>query len=153
MPEWVSEHIVEIALLIYILYPLLKRWRDRQRRKREQAGKSPETSTEAPARESRPSAPSPQPAREPQRQPQPPPPPQVEPAVAKRPTEADFLATARARLDRLKQQTSRLLTRAGHGLRRYSRHCWFFSYADVSPTPERPDDPELSGCHCNVKYI
>lgn len=113
MPEWVSEHIAEIALLIYILYPLLKRWRDRRKRKREQAGKSPQTSAETPApKPSRPSAPSPEPAREPRRPPRPPPPQEVEPVVAKPPTEADFLATARARLDRLKQQASRLLTRA-----------------------------------------
>jgi hypothetical protein len=113
MPEWVREHIVEIALLIYILYPLLKRWRDRQKQKKERAGKSPQTTAEAPApKQSRPSAPSPQGAREPRRPPQPPTPQKVEPAAAKRPTEADFLDTARARLDRLKQETSRLLTRA-----------------------------------------
>ena len=37
MPAWVREHIAEIALLIYIFYPLLKRWWDRRKQKREEA--------------------------------------------------------------------------------------------------------------------
>jgi len=105
MPDWVSEHIAEIALLIYILYPLFKRWRDRRNKKKaERAGPSPEKAAEAPARKQ--PRPSPEPARKPPLRPGP------EPAVAKRPAEADFLAPARASLDRLKQETSRLLARA-----------------------------------------
>ena len=35
MPDWLSEHIGEIALLIYIVYPLLKRWWDRGKERQE----------------------------------------------------------------------------------------------------------------------
>jgi hypothetical protein len=31
MEELLREHLAEIALLIYILYPLFKRWRNRQK--------------------------------------------------------------------------------------------------------------------------
>ncbi len=107
MKELLREHLGEIALLIYILYPLFKRWRDRGKKKREQAGESPETTADAPApREPRRSPPSRQPSRGPRPKPRP------EPLVARRPTETDFLAAARARLDRLRQETSRLLARA-----------------------------------------
>lgn len=41
MPDWVSEHIGEIALLIYIFYPILKRWWDRRKKKAEQAQTEP----------------------------------------------------------------------------------------------------------------
>jgi hypothetical protein len=107
MRELLTEHIGEIALLIYILYPLFKRFRDRQKKKREQAGTAQETTAKAPARREAPRAPA-------SRQPVPDPRPasRPEPVVAKRPTEPDFLAAARAQLDRLKQETSRLLTRA-----------------------------------------
>jgi hypothetical protein len=107
MREFLTEHIGEIALLIYILYPLLKRWRDRQKKKREQAGTAQETTAGAPARKKAPRAP---PPRQPARQPRPVSAP--EPIVTKRPTEPDFLAAARAQLDRLKQEASRLLARA-----------------------------------------
>jgi hypothetical protein len=100
MRELLTEHLGAIALLIYILYPLFKRWRDRQKKKREKAGQSTETAAEAPATKQ--PRPSPQPSRAPR----------PEPAVAKRPTETDFLAAARTRLDRLKEETTRLLTRA-----------------------------------------
>ena len=107
MRELLTEHLGEIALLIYILYPLFKRWRDRQKKKREQAGTAQETTARAPARkEPQRSPPSGQPRREL------PPKPRHEPAVAKRPTEHDFAAAASAQLDRLKQEASRLLSRA-----------------------------------------
>jgi len=107
MRELLTEHLGEIALLIYILYPLYKRWRDRQKKKREQAGTAQETTARAPARkEPQRSPPSGQPRREL------PPKPRREPAVAKRPTEHDFAAAASAQLDRLKQEASRLLSRA-----------------------------------------
>ena len=107
MRELLTEHLGEIALLIYILYPLYKRWRDRQKKKREQAGTAQETTARAPARkEPQRSPPSGQPRREL------PPKPRHEPAVAKRPTEHDFAAAASAQLDRLKQEASRLLSRA-----------------------------------------
>jgi hypothetical protein len=104
MEELLKEHLAEIALLIYILYPLFKRWRDRQKKKREKAAQSPETTAEPPTTKQ--PRPSPQPAPEPRPKPRP------EPAVAKRPTEADFLEAARTRLDRLKEEATRLLTRA-----------------------------------------
>ena len=107
MRELLTEHLGEIALLIYILYPLFKRWRNRQKKKREQAGKAPETAAGAPAQKEAPRSPAPpQPSRDPQ------PVTRQAPVVAKRPTEADFLAAAQVQLDRLKQGTSRLLTRA-----------------------------------------
>ena len=107
MRELLTEHLGEIALLIYILYPLYKRWRDRQKKKREQAGTAQETTARAPARkEPQRSPPSGQPRREL------PPKPRRETAVAKRPTEHDFAAAASAQLDRLKQEASRLLSRA-----------------------------------------
>jgi len=102
MEELLKDWIGTIAILIYILYPLLKRWQERRKKKREQAGTSPETTAGAPTPEQ--ARPSPQPAPEPRRRP--------EPAVAKRPTEPDFLAAAQAQLDRLKEETSRLLARA-----------------------------------------
>ena len=107
MRELLTEHLGANALLIYILYPLFKRWRDRQKKKREQAGKSAETTTGAPAHKQTPrSAPSPRPAQDPRAKPRP------VPAVAQRPTEPDFAAAARVHLHRLKQEASKLLTRA-----------------------------------------
>jgi len=109
MREFLTEHIGAIALLIYILYPLFKRFRDRQKKKREQAGTAQETTARAPARKETPRAPaSRQPARDPRPVSRP------DPVVPKRPTEQDFVAAARAQLDRLRQETSRLLTRAEH---------------------------------------
>jgi hypothetical protein len=102
MEELLKDWIGTIAILIYLLYPLLKRWLESRRKKREQTGRSQEaTARTATPKQARPS---PQPAREPRRRP--------EPAVAKRPTEPDFLAAAQAQLDRLKEETSRLLARA-----------------------------------------
>ena len=100
MEEFLKNWLGTIAILIYILYPLLKRWQERRKKKREQARTSPETAAGAPATKQ------PRPARKPR------PKPRRERAVAKRPTEPDFLAAAQAQLDRLKQETSRLLTRA-----------------------------------------
>jgi hypothetical protein len=102
MEELLKDWIGTIAILIYIVYPLLKRWQKRRKRKREQAGTPPEATAEAPAPKQ--TQPSPQPVREPRRRP--------EPTVAQRPTEPDFLAAARARLDQLKEETSHLLLRA-----------------------------------------
>jgi len=108
MRQFLTEHIGEIALLIYILYPLLKRWRDRRNKKRQQTGKAPETAAKVPPKKKEPRRPPP--SRQPSRVPQPVP--RREPVVAQRPTEPDFLAAARTQVDRLKQQTSHLLTRA-----------------------------------------
>ena len=107
MEELLKEHIAEIALLIYILYPLYKRWRDRRKQRREQARTPAETTAKTPAPDkARPSprAAEPERAQWPKRMRKPPAP--------KRPTEADFLTAAKAELDRLKQEASRLLVRA-----------------------------------------
>mgnify|MGYP001825459308 CR=1 FL=1 len=107
MPDWVSEHIGEIALLIYIFYPLLKRWWDRSKKKRQQKRRPAEAKAEAPATAT---------ARDrtTAQQPRQPPAPKQPRAAAepKRPSESDFLAAARAQVDRLKQETSRSLARA-----------------------------------------
>ena len=106
MPDWLREHVGEIALLIYIVYPLIKRWWDRRKERRErketrtQTQKQPQTSTQAKTRattqaKTRTSA-------------------QAKTAqpTESRPKEAQFLEAARKRLNRLKQETSRLLLRA-----------------------------------------
>lgn len=104
MLEWIREHIGEIALLIYIFYPLLKRWRDRQRAKAARTGKPAQTTTET--RAPKPSRRRPAPAEPtPQSRPEP-------VTVEKRPTEADLAAGALAQAERLKQETSQLLARA-----------------------------------------
>ena len=94
MPDWLSEHIGEIALLIYIVYPLIKRWWDRQKERRGQKQTKPQTKpqtqTEARAQEKAPR----------QRH------------AETRPKEADFLEAARKRIGRLKQETARLLLMA-----------------------------------------
>jgi len=103
--ELLKEHLGEIALLIYILYPLFKRWSERRKRQRERSSQAPAKTAEAPRpRPARPSAPTPERIRAPQ--------PGPAPVVAKRPTEADFLAAAQIQLDRLKQEASRQLTLA-----------------------------------------
>jgi hypothetical protein len=113
MPEWLTEHIGEIALLIYILYPLLKRWRDRrkerreqrQSQRREQAQTQDQRQRQRPSQRQRPD--------QRRRQRQRPAPAQTQTvAKAKRPKEADFLEAARRRVTRLKRETSRLVLQA-----------------------------------------
>jgi hypothetical protein len=94
MEELLREHLGEIALLIYILYPLLKRWWDRQKQKREQSAGAPDSAEQPPL-----------PHRPPRK-------PQIEPPVAKQSSEADLLEAARAQRLRLKQASSALLARA-----------------------------------------
>lgn len=105
MEELLREHLGEIALLIYILYPLLKRWWDRQKKKREQRADAPEPTGQTPARDE---APRPQ-TQVPHR---PPPKPQIQTSVAKQSSEADLLEAARAERLRLEQASSALLARA-----------------------------------------
>ena len=105
MPDWLSEHIAEIALLIYIVYPLIKRWWDRRKKRREQKQARREAPAEAQGQSQRQgqrqrSASAPAPARLP------------EPPAKSRPSEADFLEAARKRLTRLKRETSRLVLTA-----------------------------------------
>lgn len=108
MKDLLREHIAEIALLIYILYPLLKRVFDRRKKQREQA------SQRAEAKKSTSSATQPHtpaPAAEPAR-PEPPPPSAVPPPAATRPAEPDFLGAARSQAQRLTAESSRLLGQA-----------------------------------------
>jgi len=108
--EFLKEHLGEIALLIYILYPLFKRWSERRKRQRERSGQAPAKTAEAPKpKPAPPSAPIPERIRAPQ--------PGPAPVVAKRPTETDFLAAAQIQLDRLKQEASRQLTLAENDAR------------------------------------
>ena len=102
MPNWVREHIGEIALLIYIFYPLIKRWWDRRKQRAEQRRSKRadgESASSAKAR-ARPGE-----ARRP-RVPAPTKP------VTQKPSEADFLEAARGRVVRLRAETERLLERA-----------------------------------------
>lgn len=105
MPDWLSEHIGEIALLIYIVYPLLKRWWDRrkeQRQRRQQQAQRQEQTQEQTREEPRSPGRRPR-EREPKAQPE---------AAPQRPKELDFLEAARRRLGRLHRETSRLAMKA-----------------------------------------
>jgi tetratricopeptide (TPR) repeat protein len=110
--ELLKEYFAEIALLIYILYPLLKRLWNRGKKKRGEAGKPVEKPAATPAATQK--RPPPRPGRKPSGEPQ------LAPAAAKRPAQADFLASAQTHLDRLKKEASRLLTLA-EGDRRLAR--------------------------------
>lgn len=92
MEELLKNWLGTIAILIYIIYPLLKRWQQSRKKSREQAAKA--TPKRAPGPRTRPK------------------PPQRAPATRTRPTEPDLLAAAQAQLARLKTQTARLLARA-----------------------------------------
>ncbi|MGB5283752.1 MAG: hypothetical protein WBN29_04535, partial [Polyangiales bacterium] len=99
MEELLKEYLGEIALLIYILYPLLKRAWDRFHKKGEPAARKPKKAA-AKARTPKPPA-----RKAPGR-------PQHLPAVAKASPQADFLAAARTQLAGLKQEATQLLARA-----------------------------------------
>ncbi len=107
MRELLTEHLGEIALLIYILYPFFKRWRDRQKKKQEQRDRSTEATAEAPARKQSPKSPRVPKAARGQR-----PRTKQVPSVASRPTQDDFAAAARVQVDRLKREATNLLTTA-----------------------------------------
>lgn len=104
MEDLLREHLGEIALLVYILYPLLKRWWDRKKKPEQNAG-APEPTNDAPRPDEAVRPPTPAAHR-------PPPSPQPEPSVAKRPTKTDFLDAARAQLRHLEEASSALLARA-----------------------------------------
>ncbi|MBT8451566.1 MAG: hypothetical protein KJO40_06340 [Deltaproteobacteria bacterium] len=101
MQELLKEYFGEIALLIYILYPLIKRLWNRLNKKGDAAPKPEKGAREAraPKRAQRP------PPREP-------PPAPLPPAVPQRSPEADFLEAARSQAQTLKQEATRLLGRA-----------------------------------------
>ena len=105
MEELLKDWVGTIAILIYLVYPLLKRWQESRRKKREQAeaeqprpakAKSRKRDRRAAKSGTQPAAPGPTPR----------------PEAAPRPTEPDFLAAALAQVERLKTQASRLLARA-----------------------------------------
>ena len=102
MPNWVREHIGEIALLIYIFYPLLKRWWDRRKQRAEQRRSKRADQEPAPSAKPRTSPGEP-------RRPRAPAPKQP---VTQKPSETDFLEAARGRVVRLRAETERLLERA-----------------------------------------
>lgn len=115
MPEWLTEHIGEIALLIYILYPLLKRWWDRRKQRQQQRQSQRQEQAQTQEQDQRQRQRPGQRRRQrqrPGRRQRPAPAPAPAQAKAKRPKEADFLEAARKRVARLKQETSRLLLKA-----------------------------------------
>jgi len=97
MQELLKEYFAEIAILIYILYPLLKRAWNRLNKKGDPSPKREKAvrKTHAPKQAKRSPRPPPQP-----------------PAVAKRAPEADFLEAARSQALGLKQDATQLLARA-----------------------------------------
>ena len=105
MQELLKEYFGEIALLIYILYPLLKRLWNRLNKKGDAAPKPDKAARKTRARRRAERSPPPEPRREP---PVTPPP----PAVPQRSPEADFLEAARSQAQTLKQEATRLLARA-----------------------------------------
>jgi hypothetical protein len=116
VPDWLREHIGEIALAIYIFYPILKRWWDRRKKR----GQGEEAQTEAdaqsgktePARPPQQETPRPGPSRPDTPRPRRAPAPSAARETPKRPSQTDFVEAALARADRLKADTSALLTRA-----------------------------------------
>ncbi len=97
MEELLKEYLGEIALLIYILYPLLKRGWDRLKKKGDAARKPKEALAKASAAKQ--SGPAPGPARR-------------APAAVQPAPQVDFLGAARARLSGLKEEATELLVRA-----------------------------------------
>ena len=101
MQELLREYFGEIAILIYILYPLLRLLWNRLSRKGDAAPKPEKAARKAraPRRAERSPASKPPPAPAP-------------PAAPQRSPEADFLEAARSRAQALKQETMRVLARA-----------------------------------------
>ncbi|MGB3051591.1 MAG: hypothetical protein WBB42_11370, partial [Polyangiales bacterium] len=98
MQELLKEYFAEIAILIYILYPLLKRAWARLQKKGDTPRKPKKAvrTTRAP-KQARPTSPRPAPRL---------------PTVAKPAPQADFLEAARTQLLGLKQEATQLLARA-----------------------------------------
>ena len=130
MPDWVSEHVGEILVLVYIFYPLLKRWWERAKRKQEERRGRREEQSEGQSQRQR------QPQRQPQGQSQRQRQPQGQSQRqqqgpgqrqgqreqqagreenrdrASAPSQGDIVSAARARVARLEQKSGRLLERA-----------------------------------------
>ncbi len=100
MEELLKDWVGTIAILIYLVYPLLKRWQESRRKNKEQAARTGQTTDETPSPRRAP--PSPAPKRRPG----------TRPAATAKPTKPDFLAAALAQLARLKEEASGLLVRA-----------------------------------------
>lgn len=107
MPDWLREHIAEIALLIYIFYPILKRWWDRRKKRADEAQTESRTEAEPEA-----TAPAPAPAAPETPRPRRAPAPRAKPKRPKRPSKDDFVDAALVRVDRVKTDASALLARA-----------------------------------------
>lgn len=108
MKDLLREHIGEIALVIYILFPLLKRWYDRRKKQREQATRPAEAKSPAKSRttpQERASAPERVRTEPSVRRPK-------SPAAPRGPEQPDLLGEARTETQRLEQEASRLLRRA-----------------------------------------
>lgn len=95
MEELLKDWVGTIAILIYLVYPLFKRWQQSRRKKKEQAG-----------------SPQPKPAKAKSRKRKQRTAPTPRPQATARPTEPDVLATALAQVEKLKTQATRSLARA-----------------------------------------
>lgn len=105
MEDLLRDHLGEIALLIYILFPLFKRLLDRRKQKTETAKRSRGAEPSAGSSREQGAAPAPQPTSEPV--PRPPAPP-----LAKPEEQPDVLELARRELNRIEQESMRLLRQA-----------------------------------------
>lgn len=104
MEDLFREHLAEIALLIYILFALFKRLLDRRKQKTEASKRSRAEPRPGSSEEQEP-APVPKPSAEPVRRPPAPP-------IAKPKEQPDFLRLARTELERVEQESTRLLRQA-----------------------------------------
>ncbi|MDH3844742.1 MAG: hypothetical protein OES69_12440 [Myxococcales bacterium] len=106
MEELFKDWIAAIAVLVYLLYPLLKRWLDRRNKTERPSTRKEPSEARAPRRKpaaaSRPEPSSPTPTR-----PTPP-----RPATMPRAREGDIIATTQVRAKRLREQATALLRRA-----------------------------------------
>jgi len=105
MEDLLREHLAEIALLIYILFPLFKRLLDRRKQKTETAKRSREAEPRAGSPDEHPHRAPAQPTRE--SVPRPPAPP-----IAKPEKQPDFLGLVRTELEHVEQESTRLLRQA-----------------------------------------
>jgi hypothetical protein len=109
VPDWLRDHIGEIALLIYIFYPIIKRWWDRRKKRAEEpeaaSAPEPDRVSRAPAAKPEPAAAeTPRPRKAPARA--------TERDKPKRPSQTDFVDAALARVARLRGNATNMLARA-----------------------------------------
>ncbi|MFW2388825.1 MAG: hypothetical protein ACN4G0_10840 [Polyangiales bacterium] len=108
MQELLKEHLGEIALLIYIFYPLLKRWWNRVRKPKGGEEQQPKKA-KSKRKRARPATVSRKAARRERKRPEKG---SSAPPVAKRPAGADFLDAGLSQLKRTKKEANALLARA-----------------------------------------